>query len=229
MSSIKKFQCGFVILALGVLSHGARGSVLFDNLNTPLGFFNPGTNQVGDQVVLAGGGAAITSFKFEYFGSNILGGAQAQVFFYANDGSLVSGYASPGTQIWSSGAFTIPDTFNATLMTNALVSFDLSSAPVTVPADFTWAVVFTGVGAGQSAGTILSSAAPTTGSDYNDYWLNTGTVATPNWQLMTNATYNIDFLAQFSSVPEPASFNLLAVGGLIGLAVMLFKRFLARA
>jgi hypothetical protein len=237
MSSLKFVKCGITILGVAVFSQIVHGGVLFDNLNTPLGLFNSGTSEVGDEIVLAGGGATITSFKFEYFGSNFVSGAeQANVFLYKNDGSPSAGYASPNTVLWSSGFFSIPDTFNPILETNALVTFsatggpnDLPAGGLTVPGDFTWAVVFTNIGPGESAGPILSSAAPATGSDYNDYWLNTGTVGSPVWQLMTNATYNIDFLAQVSdAVPEPPTFSFLTVGGLIGLMGLAGRRLLFR-
>ena len=234
MHSFKIFQCGFVMLVLAAFTQvGARGAVVFDNLNTPVGFFNSGAYQVGDEIVLAGGAGTITSFAFEFFGSNFLGGEQAQIIFYANDSlSLSAGYPKPGSVLWDSGVFSVPDTFNAFLQTNALVTFDLTGEPgggVSVPGDFTWSMIFTGIGAGSAAGTILSSAAPTTGLDYNDYWLNTGTLATPNWQLQTNATYNIDFLAQVTVVPEPSAFSLMGVFGLIGLMGLVFRRLRVRA
>ncbi len=229
---MKTLKSGLAVLGLAVLAQVVHADLLFNNLNTPLGFFNPGTSEVGDEIVLAGGlGATVTSFQFEYFGSNFISSAEkAEVYFYQNNGAPSAGYASPGTLLWDSGAFSIPDTFNATLMTNALVSFNASDlgGGVAVPGDFTWAVVFTGIGTGESAGTILSSAAPTTGSDYGDYWLNTGSVAVPNWQLMTGTAYNISFLAQVSDVPEPASFKLFGAG-LIGLTCLIFKRRLLRA
>jgi hypothetical protein len=233
MSSLTIFKCGFTILAVGAFSQIVHADVLFDNLATPLGFFNSGASEVGDEIVFAGGsGATITSFKFEYFGSNFVSGTeQAEVLFYANDSSSLSaGYPKPNSVLWDSGPFSIPDTFNATLETNALVTFDTSDlgGGVAVPGDFTWAVVFTGIATNESAGPILSSTAPTTGSDYNDYWLNTGTVDSPNWQLETNATLNIDFVAQVSDVPEPPAFSLFGIGSLIGLIGLAFKRLLVR-
>lgn len=219
-----------MILCGAMSSDIARADLLFDNLSSPLGFFNSGNQQVGDQIVLAGGvGANLTSFKFEYYGSNFLGGEQAQVILYKNDGATVSGYAAPGTQIWDSGLFSVPDTFNATLQTNALVTFDLTSEPgggVNVPSEFTWSITFSGIGLNQSAGTILSSSGPTSGLDYNDYWLNTGSLVSPNWQLQTGTSYGIDFLAQFSGipVPEPSICSLLGFGGLVGMLKFVSKR-----
>jgi hypothetical protein len=231
---MKTIKCCVTVLGMLLLAHDAHCAVLFDNLGTPLGLFNAGASQVGDEIVLAGGAATVTSFSFEYFGSNFVGGESAEVYFYKNDGSPSAGYASPNTLLWDSGTFSIPGTFDASSPPgtpfNALVTFnntglvnDLPLAGVAVPGDFTWAVVFTGVGAGESVGTILSSAAPTTGMDYNDYWLNTGTVASPVWQLMTSSPQNIDFLAQVNSVPEPSTLALFDAG-VIGLACLGFKR-----
>jgi hypothetical protein len=230
-----KLKCGVLLIALVAVLRPVSGAVLFDNLDTPLGLFNTSSGQqVGDEIVLAGGAATITGFSFEYFGSNFVSHAeQAEIFFYKNDGSPSAGYASPKTLLWDSGVFSITETVNASsppgTYYNALASFDAADlgGGVAVPGDFTWAVVFTGIGAGESAGTILSSAVPGIGSDYNDYWLNTGTVGSPNWQLMVSAPQTIDFLAQVST-PEPSSFTLFGAG-LFGLAGFSFKRFVKRA
>jgi len=225
-----KLKCGVLLVALVAVLQTLSGAVLFDNLSTPLGLFTTSSGQqVGDEIVLAGGAATVMGFSFEYFGSNFSSGESVQVSFYKNDGALSAGYASPNTLLWTSPSVSIPGTFDASsppgTIYNNLVTFDATDlgGGVLVPGDFTWAVVFTGIGAGESAGPILSSAPPATGLDYNDYWLNTGTVGSPNWVLMTSAPQNIDFLAQVNSVPEPSALALFGAG-VTGLACLGFKR-----
>jgi len=230
-----KLKSGVLLVALVAVLQTVSGAVLFDNLGTPLGLFSTSSGQqVGDEIVLAGGAATVMGFSFEYFGSNFSSGESVQVSFYKNDGSPSAGYASPGTLLWTSPSVSIPETVNASsppgTVYNSLITFDSTDlgGGVLVPGDFTWTAVFTGIGPGESAGPILSSSPPTTGLDYNDYWLNTGTVGSPNWVLMTSAPQNIDFLAQVNSVPEPSTLALFGAG-LIGLAGLSFKRCVIQA
>lgn len=216
------------LLVLVISTFSIKAEILFNNLGTPIGMFNSGAGvgvagQIGDEVILSSPlGATLTSFSFEYYGSNFVTSAeQARVLLYKNDGAAVpSGQASPGTVIWDSGFFNIVDTFNETLGTNALVTIgtDDLGGGLLVPSHFTWSVVFTGLGAGSSAGLIFSTAAPAIGFGYNDYWVNTGTIEAPNWVLQVNSGYNVDFLSQFNGVqvvPEPTVPTLLLLGMLM--------------
>jgi len=227
--SVKKILA--LTCAIGAFGAVAHADIVFSNLNQPSGLFNSGastnggTAQIGDEVILAGGQSGIvTNFSFEFYGSNFVGSAQsARVLFYANDGSASpAGPLNPQSILWDSGTFTIPDTFNPTYGTNCLVSFDLG-AGVSVPGDFTWSVVFSGIGTSESAGLVFSTGAPTVGSGYNDYWVNTGTVISPSWSLQVNPSYSVDFLAQISTVPEPST-GLMLFSGLGVFAVIQWAR-----
>ena len=82
-------------LTIAVLCAGLARSVLadtvFDNsVNDIRTRFNPGTYEVGDQIVLAGRARYLTNFSFEYWGTNTVaagnplfsGLVQARVRFF---------------------------------------------------------------------------------------------------------------------------------------------------
>jgi hypothetical protein len=224
---------GICVLAVATTQSVQASTILFNNLTTPLGTFSiDGAGQIGDEVVLAdsGNGATITSFSFEFYSANVAAGATYTVGFYANDGSPAysGGPLDPSTLLWS-------DTGNlgGSFPSGQTVTFGLAAlgGGVTVPHDFTWAVSFSGLGsaAGKDAGLILSTAfGPSIGGDYNDYWLNTGSVASPNWILALSSNPSIpdiNFLAEFDGTPTPDQSSSLALlsMGVVGLLVL--KRF----
>ena len=176
------------------LSLPVTAATIFDNSSNDLKTrFDPGTTQVGDEIILAGTDRSLTSFSFEYWGvssnpANFSGPVQARVEFYLNDGSLFNGYAAPGTVFYDSGWFggfgpTGGDTNRATLNFSAGSDFPLGGLWMPVVSNMTWTVQFQGMAAGDSVGLDLYSP-PTVGQDYPDYWQNTG----PGWTLMTNST-----------------------------------------
>jgi hypothetical protein len=224
-----------VCLMFGVLCFGLTlplaaqtSSTIFDNSsNDLLTRFNPGTLQVGDEIILGTSGGlladrSLTSFSFEYWGVSsdsisFAGPVQARVEFYLNDGTATpatSDYAPPGTLFWDSGWFggfgpTAGDTNRATLNFTAGTDFPEGGLWMPVVSNMTWTIQFQGMGTGDSVGVDLYSA-PTVGQDYPDYWQNDGS----GWTLMTN-TVPVDFAAVMqATVPEPSTLVLSVFGGL---------------
>jgi hypothetical protein len=216
-------KIAFVGAGLLLATNGAvHAQNLYNDSTTDTGnslnFVNGTT--LGNEIVMgyANPYYSLTDFSFEYYsplatftGVNV----QMEVYLYANDGSPFNGYATPGTSLYDSGLFSLstPQQYSASFPggpVNAVaLDFDLSASPVTVPRDFTLAVVVTGLTGGDTAGIELFDP-PTTGQNYGDYWSNNG----GGWQLLTN-TVPTDFGAQFSGTPtpEPSSAYLGVAGG----------------
>ena len=212
------------LLVTGALSIGLtlplRANVIFDNSVNDLSTrFNPGTAEVGDEIVLGGTERYLTDFSFEFWGtatgSSFAGDVEARVRFYQNDGTPFNGYATPGaTPFFDSGWFTIGgptprSTENFTAGSDFPAGGLLIPLPSTV-SNMTWSVQFQGMGAGDAAGVDIYSP-PVVGQDYPDYWQNDGT----GWVLLTN-TVPMDFAAKMeaSQVPEPSVAALSLVSGL---------------
>jgi hypothetical protein len=191
----------------------AQPQVVFDNSTTDLNIrYDPGTNEVGDEIVLAPGtGRNLTQFRFQYWGTNFSGTEKIDLRFYANDGlPSYSGPNMPGTLLFDSGPFTIFETDRLTIIFNNFATGVAHALAGAIPNDFTWSVQFSGLGPGASAGVDLYNP-PTVGSDYNDYWYNNGT----SWDLMgaTNGT-PVNFAVRIQATPEPPAIWLSLIGGL---------------
>lgn len=213
-----------ILLAVGALWLGLTlplgALTLFDNsVNDLLTRFDPGTYEVGDEILLASADTYLTNFSFEFWGTNtasptsFAGDVEARVTFYEMNGPLVNGIPTPGTIIWQSDWFNVssPTSRSTFVFTpgNGLPD-DGVWLPTT---DITWSVQFEGMGATDSVGVDIYSP-PVVGNDYTDYWQNDGT----GWIAMTN-TVPMDFAARLEGVPEPSIFALsLAGGGLLILA-----------
>ena len=218
----------YVYLTISVLCFGLTSllaaqasSTIFDNSHNDLQTrFDPGTDQVGDEVILAGTDRYLTSFSFEYWGvslnpASFAGNVQARVEFYQNNGTpLFNGYTPPGTSFYDSGWFggfgpTGGDTNRATINFSVGTDFPLGGLFMPVVSNMTWTVQFRNMGTGDSVGVDIYSP-PTVGQDYPDYWQNDGT----GWTLMTNSV-PMDFAAVMqATVPEPSTLALSVCGGL---------------
>jgi hypothetical protein len=215
-----------VYLTLGVLCFGltlplAAQTSIYNNSTNDLSIrFNPGTTEIGNEIILGGTQRYLTDFSFEYFGlssnpNTFAGAIQARVEFYMNNGPLFNGYATPGTSFYDSGWFSVPAPTSRSTFVFSAAHGDFNSIPLLLPAsDFTWTVQFQGMGLGDSAGMDLYGP-PTVGHNYGDFWQRTGT----SWTLMNNsltppnASFAADMLA-VAVVPEPSTLALSVFGGL---------------
>ena len=210
------------VLCLG-LALPAAASTIFDNSAHDLVTrFNPGTLEVGDEIVLAGSDRLLTDFSFEYWGENtthadaFTGTIEARVQFYQNTGALFNGYAAPAaTSFYSSDWCLIPAPTNrATFTFTSGLDWSIYGLPMPVESNMTWSVQFRGMAGDDSVGVDLYSP-PVVGADYPDYWQNDGT----GWALMTNSP-SMDFAARMeATVPEPSTLALSVCGGL-GLLIL---------
>jgi hypothetical protein len=225
---IKLWSVGSACVAAFFAAQSAHAELVFDNSTTDLfKRFNPGSVEVGDEIILAGGARVVTNFVFQYYGEGFDGDESARVRFYANDGPPSSGASRPQSLLYDSGPFSISATPRSTLV------FDLATlaagnlvnlAPgFAMPNSFTWSVQFYNLNnnVGYQAGVDLYNP-PTTGWDYNSYWDNDPMLG---WLLKTNATLAMNFGARVEAVPEP---NAIALGVGGALLVLLFRAGLRR-
>jgi hypothetical protein len=240
---------------LAISGFTAQAAVVYSNYATPSGALNPLGLEIGDQVVMGGpvtGGAganmaALTRFQCEVYASGYTGNPQiqAQVRFYANDGTPQGTSPRPGSTLWNSGVFPIQlqtttggavDGLTTYYNLNFLSSDPLSGLQnIIVPQVFTWSIQFSGLGGGD-AGVVLYSP-PTVGASSGipgstDYWVKT---LIPNqWSLQGPGPgdpnmYDFGALFEGTAVPEPAP--MLTMACVIGLGgfVAWRSRFKARA
>jgi hypothetical protein len=199
-----------------------NADIIYNNSTNDLSTrFNPGTLEVGDEIILAGSARFLTNFSFEFWGTNTANPSAfsstvtATVRFYLNDGPLFNGYATPGTLVYSSGSFAINPTARSTLIYTAGSDFPsgglfLGSGPGgTLLTNMTWSVQFAGMGPTDTAGVDLYSP-PVVGGEHTDYWEYNGSA----WSLKTNSL-PMDFAAVMqASAPEPSPMVLSLLGGL---------------
>jgi hypothetical protein len=209
--------CLGVALVTLLAINASADTIIFDNSsNDLLTRLNPGTLEVGDQIVLANTERSITFFRFEYYGLSanpnplLFTGAnvEARVRFYENDGTPFNGYATPGTVLYDSSWFSVgaPTERNTFIFT---AGSDFPTGGVYIPAnEMTWSIQFQGLGAGDELGVDIYGPG-TVGLNYPDYWENNG----GNWSLMTNSV-PMNFAVQIEAVPEPSSLSLLVLSGL---------------
>jgi len=200
--------------------------VIFDNsVNDLHSRFNPGTLEVGDEIVLAGTARYLTNFSFEFWGTNTLnpanlsfaGVVQARVRFYLNNGPPFHGYGTPGTNFYDSGWFSVPKPTSRNLFVFEAGS-DFPAGGLYIPAsNITWSVQFQGMAANDSVGVDLFSP-PVVGIDFSDYWEND----ISGWTLKTNSLVTaVDFAAVFQAIGTSAplpSLQITSSGGQIVLS-----------
>ena len=213
------------LLAIAALLIGAsalHAATVYNNgVNFSGTYFNPGANEVGDEIILAGTARVATTFQWEYFGSNFLGVNTFRVRFYLNDGAgLGNNTFLPNSVFYDSGVQTLLAPIDPSDPRNTFL-LDISTLSTTnglLPDRFTWSVQYGGIGPDETAGVSLYNP-PTVGISENDFWFNNGAT----WELRTNNIPGtaINFGALLSAnVPEPSTYVLAILGGLCGFALV---------
>lgn len=210
-----------VMLVIGLSASAVN---IYDNSANDLGSrLDPGLNEVGDEIVLAGTERYLTDFAFGYWAfsnggtaSPFAGSPEVCVRFYMNDGPEFNGYATPGSIFYESDWFAIPIPTGRDSIEYSIGAGDFPSGGLIMPviSNFTWTVQFRGLGVNDTVGLDVFGP-PVTGSSYPDYWENAG----GSWMLKTNVIA-MNFAARFEAVvPEPSGVVLAILGGL-GLVIM---------
>lgn len=210
------------LMAVAALTLGAaalHAEVVYNNGVSYSGnYLNPGSQEVGDEVILGGASRLLSHFTFEYYGANFSGNEQYRIRFYNNDGTAFGGgIFAPGSSFFDSGlqslgAPTDPSNRNT-------YDLDLSGESITLPNSFTWTIQFSGVTGGETAGVTLYNP-PAVGLGYDDFWLNNGAA----WELRGTNPTAFNFGSTITAVPEPSTYALAIIGGLCGFALMARRR-----
>ena len=221
------------ILALTLGGKLYAGTIYDNSVNDLSTRFNPGSLEVGDEIILSVTDPSryLQTFSFEYYGTNTAGASfsgsvTAQVRLYLNDGTPFNGYPTPGTVLYDSTPFAITTTplGRATLNFTAGTDFPVGGLFLgpgpggTLLTNMTFSVQFSGMGPTDEAGLDLYSP-PVVGGNYPDYWENNG-----GWMLQTNVV-PISFAAKMEATPEPSPIALSILGGL---GLLLARRWLWR-
>lgn len=204
-----------ILAATGILlANTTQAEIVYQNTTGDLStLLNPGSFEVGDEILLAYGGGVITNFTFQYTAS-FSGDRLARVRFYENNGPLVSGFASPGSNFFDSGIFSIGSG-------SQTLTFDTDfGSGLAAPDHFTWSVQFFLVDSGDSAGLDLFNPV-TVGNNFDDYWDNNGSV----WTLRQSTNgIPINFAAQVEVIPEPSTVALGIFGCVLAWGISRRKR-----
>jgi hypothetical protein len=201
---LRRISLVLVGVAWFALVAPASGVIIFDNATNDLSVrFDPGTNEVGDEIILAGSARYLTYFSFEFYAINTnhpatLGGTvNGRVRFYENDGPSFNGYLTPGTVFYDSGWFSVSDLLGGATTPRSTIYFstaDFGGAPLYIPipgSNMTWSVQFQESDPTDDVGLDLYSP-PVVGQDYPDYWMNLNNSG--SWALKSN-TVPVDFAA----------------------------------
>jgi len=230
---MKMFAQKIIAAGVGVFlttSVAVYGATLYQNTTNDTGnslnFVNGVT--IGNEIVLGNGSpsAIVTNFSFEIYstlaafaGNNV----QMNVFLYNNNGTNFNGFATPGTTpLYSSGLFTLQTPLSSPSGLDAVqLNFNLSSTPVSVSSNFTFAAVVTGLAASDKVGMELFDPA-SVGLNHEDYWVNDNG---SGWVLKTNSVPT-DFGALFQGtpIPEPSTLGLGVAGAFLLLGSFWLRR-----
>lgn len=216
-------------IVLGFAAFNSEAQYLYNN-SAPSSDLNSRLSAVdnvwfGDEVILGGnypGSSTMTHFDFQYWAQGTTG-LTIDVALLYNTGTAYNGYASPdfGNAIYTYSGATVFDTTRSTLSFDA--PLDLGPAGINLTSGtMTLAVKFNFNGGGGTAGVDLYNP-PIEGSSLPDYWL--WNPMSSSWQLATNNVFGTVNFGMTIAAPEPSSFSIFIVGGMMMFG---FRRFLRR-
>lgn len=226
MNHFRTFICAGALVALNL---NAWADTIYDSTGSYNGnSFSMGNGQeVGNEISLTAGVWSLTNFSIEYYSPNfaLAPNVGIDVRFYEDNGTPSNGFNTPGTIFYDSGWFFNPPSGlpgnGYQVVTYTSSDFTTGATPLTMalPGDFTFTITFTNLNVGNLVD--LPLANNQSPISYGDYWLNNG----GSWTLMTNAHSAANFVVDFAgTVPEPSSFGLAAIGGVLLLGINKLRR-----
>ena len=217
-------------IVLGLAAFNSEGQVYLYNNSAPSSDQTQRLSAAdnlwfGDEVILGGnypGNSTMSHFDFQYWAQGT-SGLTIDVALLYNTGPLSSGYASPdfGNAVYTFSGFGLSDTARNTLSFDAGVDFSPAGINLT-QGTLTLAVRFHFNGGGGSAGVDLYNP-PVEGSSLPDFWL--WDPLSSSWQLSTNNVFGTVNFGMTVAAPEPTSFSIFILGGLMMVG---FRRFFHR-
>lgn len=203
-----KIYCLSATLAIAAL-FSTSAEIIYDNSGTFENAFNDSLLETGDEINLAGTARFVTDFSFEYFAEFTASGDEtARVRFYEMNGAPGDNdFATPGTLLYDSGAFSIDSGYRTVNITEL--------GTLLTGSKFTWSVEFAGLTTGEAAG-LLYYNPPTTGSSDPYFWQKENGVWTA---VATDGTGN-NFAARVTATNAPAALRVSNIDHENGVATL---------
>jgi len=234
-NNCSKVIAGFASVVVSLVTYHSAvaatpgSSIIYDNTAAAsyLNNFFSSNLEYGDEINFAGNKRALTDIQFEYNANIITIDQTEKVSFklYKNDG--LNGV--PSTVLYDSNT----DQAGGIPVFNGINHIDIGGLNLQVPDNVTFAVQFTGLGPGESAGLTMYDP-PTVGKllaggvigSYDDFWENAG----GTWTLFRfpNGNPAGNFGARFSAIPEASTVSYALLGGLILVGSQAYRRFSAK-
>ena len=210
--------------ALALAMTSASAGTIFSTTGTGSQFYGVGTSisnghrgyEYGDEIVLPSEGYSFTGLTFDYYSASL--GGSMNLNIYANDGPVISGFASPGTKLLSVPGIGISSGVNTA--TFDYTPYVAQYGALKLPKDFTVTVSFSGASAAADKGLIIGGAESTVGRPHlnvgqsgSDFWQKTGP-GSGDWALRSlNSAQEPNFkFTVTANVPEPTTVALGVVG-----------------
>jgi hypothetical protein len=210
--------------ALALATSSAFAGTIYSTTGTTSEFYGVGTSlanghrgfEYGDQITLPSEGYTFTGLTFDYYSASL--GGSMNLNIYANDGVLISGFASPGTKLLSVPSIGISSGINTATFDYA--PFVAQYGELKLPKDFTVTVSFSGATSAADKGLLIGGAESTVGQPHlnvgqsgADFWQKTGPGG-GDWALRAlNSAQEPNFkLTVTANVPEPTTVALGVVG-----------------